>query len=304
MNPRHDIAPPAGYRDQLTALGVVPGSHVGLGISLRAVAADQGGARSFMDTLIDHLGPEGTVMLPAFSPKYALTLLQLGRIKDVYDPAASPIRTGKAAAMLHAKAGARRSRHPTNSYVAFGAASELLLARHDHREGAYEPYRRLAEIGGVLLSIGIGDVLPAVRHLSQADAGLLALVPRRYGAKFKDEKGRLRIFRRPDVGGCAERLPLLVAEMRARGDTRDGMVGNARAVAVEARRAIGHMTDALKARPLDYLCASASCLWCREVEARLSPPARGRAPVLPSMWRRLRLREPLVDEALRRLRRR
>lgn len=267
--PHDEITSRSAIVQDLKALGVCPGDHLGLGVSLKSVGRLAQGPDTLIDALLEAVGDAGTLMIPTYTSMESVWKLRLGlRRTTVFAPGTTPAYTGAVAEAMRARPQAVRSRHPTNSVTAIGARADFLTRCHDERASAYSPYSRLAEIGGKMLCIGIGDRMVGMRHEAQSLAGLLDAVPIRRGAFYRTRDGSVRLFIRRDVGGCVETLPDLVKELRRQGLIQDGRVGLAKVTLCEARPALQGMADMLREDPTRNLCKKMSCLWCRELERR------------------------------------
>jgi aminoglycoside 3-N-acetyltransferase len=255
-------------RTDFTGLGIRVGDHIALGMSFGAVGMVNGGPKSFVEGLLDVLGPGGTVMIPTFTYAYPLSLVRRHKV-PVFRKEETVPYTGVVANHIRNDGRAIRSSHPTNSYAAIGGKADYLLGDHNHESAAYSPYSRLADIDGKILIIGLNYRLIGIRHEAQSRAGLLSRIPPYTGALFFDESGVERVFVRRDLGGCVARLPDMIENLKEAGIVTEGSVGRARAVVVPARESLDIMTDLLQRNPERYLCDSARCLWCRETERRL-----------------------------------
>lgn len=253
----------------LKRLGIQPGDHLGLGISFRSIGSVAGGPDTLINALLEAVGPDGTLMIPAFTKLYPKTTTAAGRVERVFDPARTPAYTGLVSETLRQRRGAFRSRHPVCSIVALGQLAHQLTEGHDADAPSYLPYSRLAGCGGKILCIGIGDNLVAFRHQAQYLAGLADVVPFRQRSRYRDGAGRIRTYIRRDVAGCFRKLPDLVAVLRERGLVTNGKIGEADTVLVPAGESLRVMTELLRDAPVRNLCDVWSCLWCRELERRL-----------------------------------
>jgi hypothetical protein len=128
------------------------------------------------------------------------------------------------------------------------------------------PYSTLAELGGKILCIGIGDNLVGFRHQAQELAGLLARVPYRRTYRYRDGDGQIKNGYRIRKAGCVKRLPELVALLRDQNLVNEGKVCGADAILVPARESLEILTEALKSDPTLNLCDDMTCLWCRRLE--------------------------------------
>ena len=119
------------------------------------------------------------------------------------------------------------------------------------------------------LFIGLNYNFVGIRHEAQYKAGLLTCIPPYRGALFFDESDRIKTHVLIDLGGCTERLPDMIINLREAGVVTEGSIGKAKAVVIPARESLDIMTDLLESNPEKYLCESPRCLWCREIERRL-----------------------------------
>ncbi len=255
--------------DDLRRLGIQPGDHLGLGISFRSIGRVADGPETLIDALLEAVGPDGTIMIPAFTQLFPRTITATGRVEYVFDPARTPAYTGLVPETLRRRRDAIRSRHPVCSIAALGRLARQLTEGHDADAPAYLPYSRLAGCGGKLLFIGIGERMPGFNHEAQYLAGLLEIVPFRRRSRYRDGEGRIRTFVWRDEGGCFVGLWDLNPDLRELGLVTDGKIGEADAVLLPAEQSLLVMTEILRQTPARNLCGVWSCLWCRELERRL-----------------------------------
>jgi aminoglycoside 3-N-acetyltransferase len=257
-------------------LGITKGDHVALGMSFKSIGWVDGGPESFVESLLDVVGPGGTIMIPTFTPYYPLFMVKYHKVPflrnmvTVFRKEETPSYAGIIPEYIRNDPRAIRSNHPTNSYAAIGHEAAYLLGDHDYNSLAYSPYSRLADINGKLLTIGLGYRFVGIRHEAQYKAGLLNHVPLNVGALFYDESGRTSIFIRKDPGGCGKRLSEMISDLREAGIVTEGTIGKAQAVVIPVKESLDIMTNLLERNPENYLCESTWCLWCREIERRLN----------------------------------
>jgi aminoglycoside N3'-acetyltransferase len=253
----------------LKKIGVKKGDHLNVALSFKSLGRVKGGPDVFIDALIESVGPNGTIMMNTHTKQFYLSTIKSNKISYIYDPGSTSATTGIIPETFRKRKDAIRSCHPVNSVTAIGKYAKYLTKDHDENSPAYSPYLKLAKVNGKVLCIGIGDNMVAIRHEAQYLAGLLTVVPFRYGVKFKDKNKEIKLFVRKDVGGCIKKLPRFVSHLREMGIVKDGKIGMANAIIAPAKETIEVMTDMLKKDPVLNLCDDISCLWCRELERRL-----------------------------------
>jgi aminoglycoside 3-N-acetyltransferase len=246
-------------------MGVVKGDHVAVALSLKSIGFVENGADGFIDSLLEAVGSEGTVMMNTFTLSYPLTEIS----RDyVFDPRSTVPYTGLVPRTLMKRKAAVRSRHPTCSVVAMGRLSDYLTDDHDEHSLPYLPYAKLADAGGKLLCIGLDDRLVALRHEAQRRAGLF-IVPQFMGVRYRNLKGEVQLFVWL-FPPCMKRLSELVPEMEKKGIVRRGKIGEAQSTIGSATDLLETMSTVLREDPTLNLCFDFSCLSCRELELRMN----------------------------------
>jgi aminoglycoside 3-N-acetyltransferase len=168
----------AGLRD----LGVKPGATLLLHASARRLGP---AADTVPGLLLDALGDDGTLVVPAFtagnsdtSPAYrdrvrGLTAAQCARLRarmPAFDPLHTPAQgVGRLAEAVRRRTGAVRSAHPQTSFAAVGARAAELMAGHDEEchLGEDSPLARLYAAGAEVLLLGVGWEVCTAFHLAE-----------------------------------------------------------------------------------------------------------------------------------------
>jgi len=137
----------------LLAAGLRPGGAVLVHSSLRSLGHVSGGPETVVRGLLDALGPEVTLLMPALS--YAT----VGADNPVFDVRQTHSCVGAISEHFRTRAGTMRSVNPTHSVCGVGPQAERLLGRHQLDEtpcGPSSPFRALRDAGGQILMLGCG----------------------------------------------------------------------------------------------------------------------------------------------------
>ncbi|MFE4859543.1 aminoglycoside N(3)-acetyltransferase [Streptomyces sp. NPDC056670] len=195
---------------QLRALGVREGGILLVHASLRDT-----GLRSavLLDALRTVLGPEGTLVVPAFTPENSDTSpAHLALVRDAPDPVAfraamppfdpdhtpSP-GTGRLAERVRTTGGAVRSDHPQTSFAALGARAAELMKGHalDCHFGPESPLAKLVAADAQVLLVNVGFAVCSAFH--HAEYLVPAAPTRSYRAVIRDEAGTAMWFEYQDA---------------------------------------------------------------------------------------------------------
>lgn len=143
--------------DGLHALGLGIGDTVMVHSSLSRLGHVEGGSRAVVQALLDAVGSEGLVVMPAY-PINRSTLEYLGT-DPLFDPDESPSRMGKITEELRLWSGAARSIHPTHSISAVGQDAGELVRDHYRAVTPFSletPFGKLLERDARVLCLGVG----------------------------------------------------------------------------------------------------------------------------------------------------
>ncbi|QGV77162.1 aminoglycoside N(3)-acetyltransferase [Streptomyces ficellus] len=171
---------------QLAALGVEPGGILLVHASLRAVGPVRGGGRAVLRAVREALGPDGTVVVPAFTARNSDTssgyrervrgLGAAGRAAvraamPPYDADTMPCDAGLGVLpeIVRTSPGAVRSAHPQTSFAALGPHAEKVVSGHrpDCHLGEDSPLARMYDLRARILLLGAGFGSCTAFHLGE-----------------------------------------------------------------------------------------------------------------------------------------
>ena len=140
-------------RDDLTRLGVSGGDSVLVHSALGSLGKFENRAQILIDALLEVLGPEGNLLLPALSYE------SVTASHPDFDIHQTPSCVGGLTEYFRHRPDVYRSLHPTHSVCATGKSARDFIRNHylDHTPcGENSPFRLLKEADGYLLFLGCG----------------------------------------------------------------------------------------------------------------------------------------------------
>lgn len=224
----------------LRGLGVEPGMTLLVHSALGRIGWVAGGPAAVVQALLDALGGDGTLVMPAFTydisdpaewrdpPVPAGWIEEVREALPLFDPARSPTRDmGRIAELFRTWPGVERSSHPQGSFAAWGRHAEAVVERHPLAWplGEDSPLRRIYDLDGQVLLLGVGHDRNSSLHFAEGRARHPRRVERRFPILRAGERIWVSV---PDVADDGGRLfPALGADFEATGAVRIGPVGSA-----------------------------------------------------------------------------
>lgn len=219
-------------RDDLVALGVAPGDLLTVHSSLSSLGWVEGGAPTVVHALLETLGDEGTLAMPAATPQCAAPPGADAAPPGlpVFDRATTPTRMGAIAEAFRTWPGTVRSAHPLESVCARGPQADAIVADHPlpFSEGPGTPFGRLADLGSGVLLLGVGFNRCTALHLAETRAARRRTTSVRFAVVHD---GCRKLVETPNVADDHDTLfPAIGRDYLAAGRARRGRVGEAEAL--------------------------------------------------------------------------
>ncbi len=170
---------------QFGQCGVSKGHHVIVHTSMKSLGFVIGGEETVIRVLIDLVGKDGTIIMPAqtwknLDPSKGVHWLEpkewwpaIRENWPAYDKKVTPaIGMGVVARMFSTWPGVERSDHPARSFAAYGKWAKYITNHHDLSNifGLGSPLHKLYELEGHILMIGVGHDKNTSIHLGEVMA--------------------------------------------------------------------------------------------------------------------------------------
>ncbi|HEX6507289.1 MAG TPA: AAC(3) family N-acetyltransferase [Chloroflexota bacterium] len=226
--------------------------------SLSSLGWVDGGAATVIDAIRDAIGSNGTILAPTLTGRQ-----EYGPdCPPTFDPASSRTWTGQIPITLLAHPGARRSNHPTHSVAGIGPATELLIRRHEYCAtpcAADSPYGRLADLGGMILLLGVTHDSNTSLHMIEEVAGVpYHLQLQRVAARVKREDGQWEtIVTRLHQYGWKREFSKVEPMLIRCGAQRNGHIGKATSRLINVSEMVRSILPVVREDPLFLLTDAA-----------------------------------------------
>ncbi|MEO9533112.1 MAG: AAC(3) family N-acetyltransferase [Crocinitomicaceae bacterium] len=140
----------------LKEIGIQKGDVLLVHSSLSRIGFLENGASTFIEALIEAVGPDGTLLMPT-SPN---NVYQLNYIRNTpfFDVLNSPSKTGKITEVFRTWPGSKRSLHPTEPVSALGKNADYFIKDHFNQLTPYNeksPFYKVSEQKGKILYVGV-----------------------------------------------------------------------------------------------------------------------------------------------------
>jgi len=249
-------------KNDLEKLGVQKGDTLLVRADLGAIGKLETKKREdYINFMLEVVGEEGTIVGLSFTTGFFIK-----KNKNLIFDGTNKSYTGAFANTMLKHPRALRSKHPTNSYVAIGKNANYILENHDENCGAYEPIRKVVQLGGKMILIGCVESSPGftTTHLAEVDLGLHKRIisPTLNGAYYKKDN-EIKLFKRKDLGSCSSTFYRFYGHYVKNELLQQEYIGNAYSVLIDAKKAFDLDLSILKVNPKITLCENSNCMLCR-----------------------------------------
>jgi aminoglycoside 3-N-acetyltransferase len=245
----------------LLDMGVVPGDTLFLHSSLKSLGYVTGGPRAVIEALLDAVGSDGTVILPAYSMPGGSIYRACETPNYVFDPHIHGTGMGALPVAFLQFPGVERSIHPTHSCAAIGKQARYLTEAHHLAPSVFgpgSPWERCLAINGKVMGLGISMGPVTFYHLLEDSMGdafpLPVKMPKVYAMPCKDWQGREIVVpvqpldpafqpRRIDHKSRSDLRDYFYSEFSQAGYLKSGHVGTARVWYISAQDFYGHLKE-------------------------------------------------------------
>jgi aminoglycoside 3-N-acetyltransferase len=222
-------------------IGIKKGDSLLVHSSLSKIGFVDGGAPAVIESLLEVIGEEGTLLLPSFPAK--------GRSRDhleqtpFFDVRNTPSQMGSITEYFRRLPGVCRSLHPTDSVAAKGPHARYFTEAHFGQLTPYNefsPFRRLCEKNGKILMLGttLNGACTSLHTLEDAvDFKFPVYDKRIYEVRIKDENGNEKMMKtkvHDPVYSAKRNCDLLKPMFEKEGVLVNGKIGEADSMLIDA----------------------------------------------------------------------
>jgi aminoglycoside 3-N-acetyltransferase len=243
----------------LRALGVEPGMVLMVHSSLSAFGRVAGGADTVIEALLEVVGPEGTLMMPAMGGA------------AIFDVEATPSNVGTITDVFWRRPDVTRSIHPTHSVAGRGPLVDELIAGHLDQPSAIGPDSPWGKIArradGYLLFLGVDQDRNTLLHTAEdiMDGAYLKPLVRDY----YDEQRRVKTLIMERFPGPHRDFIGLDHLFFEAGAMVMGKIGGAVCRLMKAADILRLAVEALDRDPAAVLCDNPHCEDCVKQRAAI-----------------------------------
>lgn len=247
----------------LKIIGIEEGDTILVRGSLNRIGkVERPAKKTIIDALLASVGKSGTIVTLGFTKSYPFYNVDRQYIFSKNTQSNS----GALSSAFLSHPDCKRSRHPTNSFLAIGNNSNYILDGHDESSLSYDPIGKLIELNSKMILIGCVEDSPGFTtvHYAQQELGLTSKSYLKGLLRvYYQDINKSKLFIRKDLGGCSSGFSIFYDHYKNESILKDGWVGNAYSIMVPAKRAYEVEYNLIKNNPKLPLCGNPDCFICR-----------------------------------------
>jgi aminoglycoside 3-N-acetyltransferase len=233
----------------LQRIGIQLGDLVLVHSAFSKIGYLQGGPSAFIAALKTAVGPDGSIMMPAFP--YLGGSYEYACRNELFDVLNTPAGVGRLQEMFRTMPGTLRSLHPTHSYCVWGKrASEIVSNHHLSMRpfGPGTPLHRFIEMGGKTLLVGVDlkNFSPPRAIEDVMDYPYPVYVPETFKLRVRDYRGAefiVETYVHSHDLAPLRNTHVFYEPLKSRGKIQEGKVGLAKAMYIDCAGLLDHLRE-------------------------------------------------------------
>ncbi|MBS4196985.1 AAC(3) family N-acetyltransferase [Lederbergia citri] len=238
--------------EDFKSIGIKEGMVLVVHTSLRNIGFIQGGPEVVIESLLEILGDEGTLVMPSMTSG-----------EELYDPKTTPTEyMGIVAETFWRMPGVLRSNHPNSAFAAYGKHANEIVSEHpiDQPEGIKSPIGKVFQLDGRILLLGASHDSNTTIHLAES----LNEVPyRTYSTMLFSNEGKIEEIQVPLINHCCQNFKKIESLLKEKGYLSVQKIGNGICQFMKASDVVEVASIQLKKNPYYFLCED-DCEECTE----------------------------------------
>ncbi|MBC7330307.1 DUF4910 domain-containing protein [bacterium] len=247
------------FKRAFAELGLPKGAIVMVHSSLSRFGYVEGGADTVIDALLESIGEEGTLVMPAFSFSW------VGN--PPFEKERTPSRVGAITEAFRKRKGVLRSSHPTHSICAFGPKAELIVSQHSPDKPVFSKegtFGKLYELDAFILMLAPLNT-NTLMHMAEEWGGVP--MPDFLGHIIENgERKVVRIRKAPWHVNFEPHYRILFQK----GLIKSTKLGEKEVYLMRARDVVDISLENIKANPMMVTVEGCECAFCRHIRERIS----------------------------------
>ena len=253
--------------EQIKELGVKKGDTIFVAADLMRVGyfnkTIEQTLSDWVSILTEVVGENGTITVPTYSPVF----LRFFKKYDFVFTKDTKSNSGSLAnAILEYGENVQRGMHPSNSCASIGKNAQIISEVDGPEFPKYNPYRKIVELGGKNLLLGIVDLRnsPFTYHHVQELLGQTRSHPFSglFETKYINKDGQLEKFIVRELGGCTRGVHKAWGYHLASNAVKFGQVGRSTSAYVDAQKSTEILKKVMIQSPGLLTCDDQNCISC------------------------------------------